>query len=204
PPTNGTLADLLNKTPEGKDDPTDKRWKDRLDYLRGDQSKEGGGDTDLRERISVLGDMYGSSPVVVAGPRYLEGFANRLEGHLNDDGTVVKGDASYSAFIQKINTSNDSGKEPTQRTTRVYVGGNDGMLHGFNAETGVEEFAFIPTEVFPKLHKLTGKNYSHEFYVDGSPTVADIYDGSKWRTILVGTLRAGGKSLFALDVTTPG
>ncbi len=206
PATDGTLANLLNRNPEAKNDPTDDRWRDRLDYLRGDQSEEGGGETDFRERISVLGDMYGSSPVVVAGPRYLEGFANRLEGHLNEDGTVVDGDASYSAFIQKINTSNDSGEEPTQRTTRVYVGSNDGMLHGFDAETGVEEFAFIPTEVFPKLHKLTGKNYSHEFYVDGSPTVADIYDGdkSKWRTILVGTLRAGGKSLFALDVTKPG
>src|SRR5690606_34202173 len=143
---------MLNRNPEAKNDPTDDRWKDRLDYLRGDQSKEGGGDTDLRERISVLGDMYGSSPVVVAGPRYLEGFANRLEGHLEDDGTVVEGEAPYSAFTKKISASNPSGDEPTQRTTRVYVRGNDGMLHGFNAETGVEELAFIPTEVFPKLH----------------------------------------------------
>src|SRR5690606_9122281 len=58
--------------------------------------------------------------------------------------------------------------------------------------------------VFDKLNKLTGKNYSHQFYVDGSPVVGDVYDGTKWRTILVGTLRAGGKALFALDVTTPG
>jgi len=203
PATNGTLANMLNRNPEVKDDPSDKRWTERLNYLRGDQREEGSGETDFRERISVLGDMYGSSPVVVAGPRYLEGFANRLEGHLKDDGTVAPGDGSYSAFVKKINGTEEG---TTKRKSRVYVGGNDGMLHGFNAETGAEEFAFIPTEVFPKLHKLTGKNYSHEFYVDGSPTVADIYDGtnSKWRTILVGTLRAGGKSLFALDVTTPG
>src|SRR5690606_6873056 len=133
--------------------------------------------------------------------RYLEGFANRLEGHLKEDGTVAPDGGSYSDFVKKINGTEEG---TTKRKTRVYVGGNDGMLHGFNAETGAEEFACLPTGVFPKLHKLTGKNYSHEFYVDGSPTVADIYDGSSWRTILVGTLRAGGKGLFALDVTTPG
>ncbi|MCY1294422.1 Type IV pilus biogenesis factor PilY1 [compost metagenome] len=42
--------------------------------------------------------------------------------------------------------------------------------------------------------------------MDGSPVIADVFDRSQkeWRTILVGSLRAGGKGLFALDVTTPG
>ncbi|EXF46423.1 Tfp pilus assembly protein tip-associated adhesin PilY1-like protein [Pseudomonas sp. BAY1663] len=93
-----------------------------------------------------------------------------------------------------------------ERAPRVYVGANDGMLHGFDAVTGQETFAFVPTVVFPKLHKLTGKNYQgahHQFYVDGSPVVADVYIGGEWRTVLVGTMRAGGKGLFALDVTNP-
>jgi len=197
----GTLAHYLNKNPEAAGDSEDGRWQERLSYIRGDGGKEGNDVGDFRQRTAVLGDLYGSSPVVVSGARYLEGFANRLEGHIGNDGKLVAGDSSYTAFIAKINGTEEGA---TKRTSRVYVGGNDGMLHGFNAETGIEEFAFIPTEVFPKLHKLTGKNYSHEFYVDGTPTVADIYDGSKWRTILVGTLRAGGKGLFALDVTTPG
>jgi type IV pilus assembly protein PilY1 len=77
------------------------------------------------------------------------------------------------------------------------------MLHGFNASTGEETFAFIPTAVFPNLNLLTAKNYSHQYYVDGTPEVADVFDGNSWRTILVGTLRAGGKGLFALDVTDP-
>ena len=55
-----------------------------------------------------------------------------------------------------------------------------------------------------EINKLTGANYSHEFYVDGPPVVADVFNGTEWRTILVGTLKAGGKSIFALDVTTPG
>lgn len=177
--TSGTLANLLSKDPENGNT-TDSKGEARLNYLRGVRTGEG---ATFRSRSGILGDLLASSPAVVSGGRYLVGVANRLEG--ND---------TYTNFKESQAT----------RRARVYVGGNDGMLHGFNAETGVEEFAFIPSAVFPKLNKLTGKNYSHEFYVDGSPVVADIYDGSKWRTILVGTLRAGGKSIFALDITTPG
>lgn len=176
--TSGTLANLLSKDPEVGT--VDIKGQDRLNYLRGVRTGEG---STFRTRSSVLGDLFSSSPAVVSGTRYLTGVANRVEGN-----------EAYTSFKESV----------ANRKSRVYVGGNDGMLHGFNAETGVEEFAFIPSAVFPKLNKLTGKNYSHEFYVDGSPVVADIYDGSKWRTILVGTLRAGGKSIFALDITTPG
>lgn len=177
--TAGTLANLLSRDPENSNLP-DARGEQRLQYLRGNRSGE---NSTFRQRSSVLGDFYSSSPAVVSGPRYLVNFSNRLEGN-----------TAYSTFATDI-----AGRRP-----RVYVGGNDGMLHGFNALTGVEEFAFVPSAVFAKLNKLTGTNYSHEFYVDGSPVVADVYNGTEWRTILVGTLKAGGKSIFALDITTPG
>ncbi len=180
--TTDSLAYHLNRDPENSN-VADGRWQSRLNYLRGDRSLES---TTMRKRHSLLGDFYASTPVAVSGPRYLLGFANRLEQSHGDD--------TYTRFVESIAT----------RTPRVYIGGNDGMLHGFNAKTGVEEFAFIPTAVFPKLNKLTGRNYSHEFYVDGTPVVADVFDGSRWRTILVGTLRAGGKSVFAIDITQPG
>jgi type IV pilus assembly protein PilY1 len=89
------------------------------------------------------------------------------------------------------------------RTPQVYVGANDGMLHAFNALTGAETFAFIPSTILPNLRELTYNGYSHRFFVDGPTTSGDVYDGSQWRTILVGTLRSGGKSVFALDVTDP-
>lgn len=177
--TAGTLANLLSRDPENSNLP-DAKGEQRLQYLRGNRTGEG---STFRQRSSVLGDFYSSSPAVVSGPRYLVNFSNRLEGN-----------TAYSTFATSI----------AGRTPRVYVGGNDGMLHGFNALTGVEEFAFVPSAVFAKLNKLTGSNYSHEFYVDGSPVVADVYNGTEWRTILVGTLKAGGKSIFALDITTPG
>ncbi|MGE8500108.1 MAG: pilus assembly protein [Pseudomonas sp.] len=177
--TAGTLANLLSKDPVNGN-AVDTRGQQRLEFLRGSRSGEG---TTFRQRSAVLGDFYSSSPAVVSGPRYLVNFSNRLEGN-----------TAYSTFAADI----------AERTPRLYVGGNAGMLHGFNAKTGVEEFAFVPSAVFPKLNKLTGANYSHEYYVEGTPTVADVYDGTEWRTILVGTLKAGGKSIFALDVTHPG
>lgn len=179
---NASLADYLNINPEeGVQVAT---WQDRLAYIRGDQAKEGDSAELFRQRTSILGDFLNSRPAVVTSSlRYLEGFANNLEG----------GNDAYSQFAESIKG----------RKSMLYVGGNAGMLHGFNAETGVEEFAFIPTAVFPKLHKLTGKNYSHEYYVDGLPTIADVYTGSEWRTVLIGTLRAGGKGIFALDITDP-
>lgn len=157
-------------------------WQQRLVYLRGDQSQEGDSAESLRPRTVLLGDFLSSQPVSVTGARYLQGFVNRLEGN-----------TAYTDFARSVKT----------RSPMLYIGGNDGMLHGFNSASGEEKLTFIPTVVFPNLHKLTAKNYSHQYYVDGTPVVADVYDGAQWRTILVGTLRAGGKGLFALDITDP-
>jgi type IV pilus assembly protein PilY1 len=181
PATEGTLAWYLNRNPlEGN--VQDTKGQDRLDYLRGDRSLEGTSNDSFRQRTNVLGDLYSSVPVSVSKARYLINEGNRIEGN-----------EAYSDFAELVK----------DRRGMVYVGGNDGMLHGFDSATGREDFAFIPSAVFPNLNKLTGTNYNHHFYVDGSPVVADVYDNGTWKTILVGTLRAGGKSVFALDVTDP-
>ena len=89
----------------------------------------------------------------------------------------------------------------------VYFGGNDGALHGVSACTGAERLAFVPNTVYPNLSKLTSLDYSHQYYVDGPSTVVDAYFANAtipaWHSVLVGTLRGGGKSVFALDVTDP-
>src|SRR6185437_13085792 len=92
------------------------------------------------------------------------------------------------------------------RSPVIYAGANDGMLHAFSATTGQELFAYIPNGVFANLEKLTSQFYNqqHLFYVDGSPQASDVQfsDGS-WHTVLVGGERAGGNTVFALDVTNP-
>jgi type IV pilus assembly protein PilY1 len=87
----------------------------------------------------------------------------------------------------------------------VYSGGNDGMLHAFDAKTGEELFAYVPNLIFQNLVHLTDPAYTHRFYVDLTPTVkkGDLLGGTLEipKTLLVGGLRKGGKGYFALDIT---
>ena len=104
----------------------------------------------------------------------------------------------------------------TTREPMVYVGANDGYLHGFSASSGQELIAYIPSAVTSTLdnnglHYLTESDYQHKYYVDGEVVSADVFinksSGSlgspAWRTALVGALRGGGQGIFALDVTNP-
>lgn len=87
----------------------------------------------------------------------------------------------------------------------IFVGANDGMLHAFHAETGVELFAYVPSAQLigdDKLRKLSDPDYIHEYYVDGPVTVSTRTQ-TPGRNILVGTLGRGGRGLYALDVSNP-
>ena len=89
----------------------------------------------------------------------------------------------------------------------LWVGANDGMLHGFSVETGAELLAYVPQAMYEgnRLARLTAQDYNHHYFVDGSPTMGDVTFASdqQWHTVLVGGLNAGGKGIYALDVTDP-
>ncbi len=165
----------------------------RVDWLRGDRSHEkttanpGG---IFRARTNLLGDIVNSSPVYVGSVDYGYSLLPGAEG------------SSYTAFLT---SSAYTGRKPM-----LYVGANDGMLHGFNAASGQEKFAYIPNAVFPNLSALTSPSYTHQYsYVDGLSGVGDIYDKNtvidgKWHTLLAGATGAGGRAVFTLDVTDPG
>lgn len=153
-----------------------------LNYIRGDQSLEGGTSADkpYRKRISRQGDIVNSEIWYTGSP--ISNF----------------GLSGYASFA----------KANVNRTPMLYVGGNDGMLHGFSAADGTEKIAYVPRGAFANLKHLTHPdfNYDHKYYVDGSPMTGDIKIGnnaSDWRTVLVGTMGAGGKGYFVLDVTDP-
>jgi type IV pilus assembly protein PilY1 len=156
-----------------------------VNYLRGDRSREeAGGNGLLRTRTAILGDIVNSTPVYVGAPNARLYAAASFNG-AND----------YDEF---------AGAQRS-RTPAVYVGSNDGMLHGFNANTGAETFAFVPNAaIMNNLRSYADPAYDHRYFVDGEITVADVYDGSDWKTILVGTMGRGGPGVFALDVTNPG
>ena len=151
-----------------------------LNYLRGDQSNEKGSGGSFRKRgNSVLGDIINSAPAYVKAP-YLN-YPNNLQ----------------TPSYQSYKTAKSS------RTAMLYVGANDGMLHGFDATTGEEKIAYVPSMVFNKLEGLSNKDYSHRFMVDGSPNIGDAFYDSAWHSVLVSGLRYGGQGIFALDVSTP-
>lgn len=147
-----------------------------VDYIRGDRRLEGTTPAKpLRERFSRQGDVVNSEIWYTGRPS-----SNYAMG--------------YSSFVSA----------QKNRTPVLYVGGNDGMLHGFSATDGKELIAYVPRGVVSGLKDLTDKDYQHRYYVDGSPMTGDIKDGSNWKTLLVGSLGAGGKGYFVLDVTNPG
>lgn len=157
-----------------------------INYLRGDRSKEIDQGGTLRNRTGLLGDIVNSQPVYVGSPNprlYL--------------GASFNGASLYPAYAAAR----------AARTPAIYVGANDGMLHGFDASAagGAETFAFMPTAVMSSITDYTQAGYAHRYYVDGELTVADVFDTSAnaWKTVLVGTLGRGGRGVFALDVTDP-
>ena len=84
----------------------------------------------------------------------------------------------------------------------LYVGANDGMLHAFNANTGAENWAYIPSMLIPKLKNLAQDPYIHTHFVDGPINIANFNISGAKKTILVGGLGAGGAGLFGLDITS--
>jgi len=86
----------------------------------------------------------------------------------------------------------------------IYVGANDGMLHAFRADSGVEVYAYIPSMFISKLANLApleATGYTHKHFVDASPRAIQVQIGGSTKRILVGGLGAGGRGLYALDIT---
>jgi len=166
---------------------------DVMAYLRGDQTKETNRTPPgpYRARTTKIGDILDSNPTVQFRTGY--GYQN-----LPDTvGGIATGASTYATFV--------SGKSTD---AVVYVGSNDGMLHAFNGTAdatngGKEIFAYVPNAVLSKIGRLTQPSYAHTYFVDGTPTLGDIYDGSGWRTLLIGATGPGARSVFGLDVTTP-
>ena len=178
-------------------------------------------------KVWKLGDIVDSTPTVVGRPM--------------DDVLLIYGDQSYLDFTKKYK----------DRETVIYTGANDGMLHAIRggrfrhgddpgtaghdkawvegANLGSELWGYIPYNLLPHLKWLTDVDYTHVYYVDLKPRVADVRifnsDGAHpggWGTILIGGMRFGGGEIsmtdtfggthetrtfrsayFAIDITVP-
>ena len=170
-----------------------------INYLRGDQSNESPSGARYRAREALLGDIVNSTPVYVGGAptSTIAMDAGVLDMDYEKLPSGTDGRSTYRAFIAA----------KAARTEGVlFVGANDGMLHGFRDSNGHEVFAFVPKAVMPNMNQLAQRTYAHRYFVDGPNVEADACLGSgscTWKNLLIGTAGAGAKSVFALDVTTP-
>ena len=162
-----------------------------IGYLRGSNEYEESASNNnekraYRSREYVLGDIVHTNPNYVKRTRF------------------NYQDPSYASFAASLES----------RSSMLYVGANDGMLHAIDAETGREEWAYIPGIIMPDLWRLADREYNHRYFVDGIITVADICtnvnsstrecaSSNDWRTILIGGLGKGGCGYYALDITDP-
>ncbi|MCC5868348.1 MAG: pilus assembly protein PilY [Gammaproteobacteria bacterium] len=175
----------------GPDNTADALGAARIEWLRGDESIPGFRSRSESGAPRLLGDIINSNPQYAGqtdfGYRLLPGA----------EGT------SYATFRASPGYAN--------RPDVIYVGANSGMLHGFNAATGVEMFAYMPSELLlpepgrdhAPVSRLMAEDYSHRYFMDGTPIIRDAFVNGAWRTVLVGTMGAGGRTVFALDVTNP-
>lgn len=122
-----------------------------------------------------LGDIWHSSPIFIGSPNpYFR------------DGRDVNN--AFSNFWE--NNMN--------RTSIVSTGANDGQFHVFTASVGQENFSFIPPSMLPKLQLIAHKDHptslTHQFFVDGPISAADVWLGSgtgesksasEWKTMVV-------------------
>lgn len=150
-------------------------------------------------KVWKLGDIINSWAIAV------QGVIERYD--------FLYGDFSYIDYYDNYR----------DRRQAVYIGGNDGMLHCFNAgvlvpldedpmkplkldpagyDLGEELWAYIPYNLHPHLKWLKDVNYCHVYYVDLKPYVTDAkiftpdaVHPNGWGTILIGGMRLGGREI---------
>ena len=188
---------------DGNDDDID----GLINFVRGTDyfGYEGCGNiTNKKEHI--LGDIYNSQLIEVGAPSANTNFSN------GNEESFWRSKHNYQSFARTFEN----------RKSILYAGANDGMLHAFNAETGEEEWAFVPPFIAAKLPTIVNPNLDGKvdgnggtnaiFGVDGSPVVHDMYikgldiNGNKqlsrsWHTILMIPYGRGGAGFSVLDIT---
>jgi len=141
-----------------------------------------------------LGDIFHASPMSIATPN--KNFIDSIdENSLEDKG--------FYKYRESHTRTSANGKRI------IIVGANDGQLHAFKtgdlaAGGGTELWSFIPPNLLPRLknivHSTHPTNLSHEYFVDGPISAAEIWIGSdqknkgenEWKTYLIMSEGRGG------------
>lgn len=167
----------------------------RVDYIRGDRTQETAPATPLmRSRTSVLGAIINGEPAYVSAPR--SGYHDTFPASSPEAIAAAADEEDSYAGYQNAQRA---------RAPAVYAGANDGMLHAFDAASGKELWAYVPNLVIEngRLFGSTDRNSDLTPGVDSPAREADVFIRGEWRTILLGSMRLGGRGVYAVDVTNP-
>jgi len=126
-----------------------------------------------------LGDTFRSNPITVGTPAQ----------YFRDTRDTAN---AFAAFRTSNARSTANGKRI------VVAGANDGQLHAFRTSDGAELWSFIAPNLLSKLKDIAHSSHptglTHQYYVDGPISVADVWLGSgdgttksaaDWKTLLV-------------------
>ena len=128
---------------------------------------------------------------------------------VNSEMTAILAPALPLTLGPYVNYANAHRDRPTMLAT----GANDGLVHLFRADNGAEVVNFVPYSAWPSL-----KDTAATRTVDGPLDVADMVSCRKYtaggvatcplglteaafRTVLVGSVGAGGSDIFGADIT---
>lgn len=139
-----------------------------------------------------LGDTFRSNPITVGTPSL----------YFRD---IRDGAKAFNSYRSAQTRTSANGKR------MVVAGSNDGQLHAFRTSDGTEAWSFIPPNVLSKLkdiaHKAHPTGLTHQYFVDGPISVADVWLGtgdgttkaaSDWHTYMIfGEGRGGTTNLWS-------
>jgi Tfp pilus tip-associated adhesin PilY1 len=137
------------------------------------------GDSTYNSENWKLGDVFRSTPVTVGSPSAF--FFDSRDAN-----------AAFAAHRAAHPRTSANGQR------LVLAGANDGQLHAFLTSTGGEAWSFIPPNLLTKLRNISHSEHptglTHQYFVDGPVTVADVWLGSgsgtgksssDWKTFMV-------------------
>lgn len=158
--------------------------EDLFNYHRGQKTLEESEGGVFRNRTALIGSIISSVPepsIKSAVFRWINVSDLR---------------ADYQTFITAKRAN-------TARPDMIFVGSNNGFVHGFNIADGSEVFSFVPASARVQLGDMARPAQTHRYLMDGDVNVVDAKIGANWRTVLLGSAGRGGASVFALNVTNP-
>ncbi|MCX5837331.1 MAG: PilC/PilY family type IV pilus protein [Deltaproteobacteria bacterium] len=150
-----------------------------------------------------LGDVFRSTPITVGTPSL---YYEDARDTISSSTTCIEGLGCQLSTTKTVNAFGkhrcDNCRASANGKRIVTVGANDGQLHAFKTSNGSEAWSFIAPNILSRLkliaHATHPTTLSHQYYVDGPVTVADVWitaregasDGTSkapgdWKTLLV-------------------